>query len=153
MSIDGTGSGIHIVQVVGEDILTKYNELKPMIDAALKHSSGEWTAQQIIQGAIADPQNFHVWEVFDSGELVAVGTTRLIQYNNFVSLHIITLGGKTLGKFPEWTVEFSEMIGKFPQIDCLEFTGRRGLLKPLERAGWKERYTTMRLSLKETFDV
>ena len=144
---------INIVQVVGEDILTKYNQLKPMIDSALVHSSGEWTTQQIIQGAISDPQNMHVWEVFDSGELVAVGTTRLIRYNNFVSMHIITLGGKTMGKFPEWTTKFTEMMKKFPQIDCLEFTGRRGLLKPLERAGWLERYTTMRLSLKETFDV
>ena len=144
---------IEITQVVGEDILLKYKYLKPFIESALKHSSGEWTTQQIIQGAISDPQNFHVWEVFDDGELVAIGTTRLIQYNNFVSLHIITLGGKTNDKMTEWTEEFATQMSKFPQIDCLEFTGRRGLLKPLEKAGWKERYTTMRKSLKETFDV
>ena len=144
---------IEITQVVGEDILLKYKYLKPFIESALKHSSGEWTTQQIIQGAISDPQNFHVWEVFDDGEFVAIGTTRLIQYNNFVSLHIITLGGKTNDKFPEWTQEFTNKISQFPEIDCLEFTGRRGLLKPLEKAGWKERYTTMRKSLKETFDV
>jgi len=144
---------ISIVQVVGEDILTKYNQLKPMIDTALAHSSGEWTTQQIVQGSISDPQNFHVWEVFDDGELVAIGTTRFIQYNNFNSLHIITLGGKTNDKMTEWTEEFSNQMKKFPQLDCLEFTGRRGLLKPLEKAGWKERYTTMRKSLKETFDV
>jgi|TARA_R110000823_G_scaffold279527_1_gene397785 hypothetical protein len=144
---------IEITQVVGEDILLKYKYLKPFIESALKHSSGEWTTQQIIQGAISDPQNFHVWEVFDDGEFVAIGTTRLIQYNNFVSLHIITLGGKTNDKMTEWTEEFATQMSKFPQIDCLEFTGRRGLLKPLEKAGWKERYTTMRKSLKETFDV
>ena len=144
---------IEITQVVGEDILLKYHCLKPSIESALKHSSGEWTTQQIIQGSISDPQNFHVWEVFDDGELVAIGTTRLIQYNNFVSLHIITLGGKTNDKMTEWTEEFATQMSKFPQIDCLEFTGRRGLLKPLEKAGWKERYTTMRKSLKETFDV
>ena len=144
---------ISITQVVGEDILLKYNELKPQIETALAHSSGEWTTQQIIQGAISDPQNFHVWEIFDDGELVAISTTRYIQYNNFNSLHIITLGGKTNDKMAEWTTEFAEQMKKFPQIDCLEFTGRRGLLKPLTKCGWKERYTTVRLSLKETFDV
>ena len=59
---------IEITQVVGEDIFLKYKYLKPFIESALKHSSGEWTTQQIIQGAISDPQNFHVWEVFDDGD-------------------------------------------------------------------------------------
>ena len=144
---------IEITQVVGEDILIKYNDLKPYIESALDHSSGEWTTEQIIQSAISHPSIFHVWEVFDNGTLVAIGTTRVVQYNNFVSLHIITLGGKTNDKMTEWTEEFSVHISQFPEIDCLEFTGRRGLLKPLEKAGWKERYTTMRKSLKETFDV
>lgn len=144
---------INIKQVTGEDILIRYNSFKPLIEAALKHSSGEWTVEQIIKGCVSDPSNFHLWEVFDDGEFVAVATTRFIQYNSFNSVHIITLGGKTNSKMSEWTTEFATQMEKFPQVDCLEFTGRRGLLKPLEKAGWKERYTTMRLSLKETFDV
>jgi len=144
---------IEIIQVVGEDILLKYHCLKPFIESALKHSSGEWTTQQIIQSAITHPETFHIWEVFDDDQFVALGTTRVIQYNNFVSLHIITLGGKTNDNMAQWTEAFTKQMSKYPQLDCLEFTGRRGLLKPLEKAGWTERYTTMRKSLKETFDV
>jgi hypothetical protein len=144
---------IEIKQVIGEDILLGYESFKALIETALKHSSGEWTVQQIITSCISDPSNFHLWEIFDDGDFVALATTRYLTYNSFNSLHIITLGGKTNAKMSEWTTEFAEQMKKFPQIDCLEFTGRRGLLKPLTKCGWSERYTTMRLSLKETFDV
>ena len=40
------------------------------------------------------------------------------------------------------------MIKKFPQVDYLEFTGRRGLVKGLTKVGWNEKYTTMRKQLK-----
>ena len=34
-------------------------------------------------------------------------------------------------------------------IDMLELTGRKGFVKQLEKAGWTERYTTMRKLIKE----
>ena len=34
-------------------------------------------------------------------------------------------------------------------IDMLELTGRRGFVKQLEKAGWTERYTTLRKLIKE----
>lgn len=146
-------SDISIVKLDVEDILKDYNEIAPEVEKALKHSSGEWTTLQVLQMCIADPVNFHAWAICDDGEWVAYATTRLVKYNNFIAIHIITLGGKTNNKLGEWTEIFSEHMKEYPQIDCIEFTGRRGLLKPLEKAGWKERYTTMRYALNDTINL
>lgn len=144
---------ISIVKLDVEDILKDYNEIAPMISVALEHSSGEWTTLQVLQAAIADPANFHVWYVYDKGELVATASTRLVRYNNFIAIHIITLGGKTNDKLSEWTEEFVEQMREYPQVDVIEFTGRRGLLKPLVKAGWKERYTTVRYAMNDTINL
>lgn len=144
---------ITIKMLTSEEILEQYAGIKPEIDKALEHCSGEWTSTQIITSCVSDPSNFHIWSVYDGQERIARASTRFIQYNNFTSLHIITVGGKSNGKMPEWSEVFIELLKEYPQLDCVECTGRRGLLKPLIKAGWSERYTTIRKSLKEGFDV
>ena len=77
-----------------------------------------------------------------------------MQYNNFVALHIITLGGKEIyDEMPNLITMFENMVKKYDNIDVLEYTGRRGFIKQLNTVGWKEKYTTMRKSLKENLDV
>jgi hypothetical protein len=143
-----------IKQVVGEDILIRYNNLKVQINAALEYSSGEWTAAQIVARAISEPDMFHIWEVLKDGSPIAIGTTRVIHYNNFTSLHIMTLGGiDVYEEMPALIMQFEEMTKEHDNIDCLEFTGRRGFVKQLTKVGWTERYTTMRKSLKEDLNV
>lgn len=136
-----------------EDILADYNEIKPEIEKALVFSSGEWTANQIIRNAIAEPNLFQIWYVYDEGERIAIASTRILNYPNFNSIHIITLGGRTNNKFKEWTEEFLDIMKEYPHIDCVEFTGRRALVKRLEDYGWKERYTTMRIATRDSFKV
>jgi hypothetical protein len=143
-----------IEQVVGEDILLRYKDIKTELDRALEHSSGEWTAAQIVEGTIREPNMFHIWEVLKDNLPVAIGATRVIQYNNFTSLHIMTLGGEDIKEnIPEIILIFEDIIKKYEGIDILEYTGRRGFVKQLTKVGWKERYTTMRKSLKENLDV
>ena len=48
---------------------------------------------------------------------------------------------------------FENIIKEHESIDALEYTGRRGFVKQLTTVGWIEKYTTMRKSLKENFDV
>jgi len=140
-----------IKQIVGEDILVRYNELKVEIDKALDHSDGEWTAAQVVEAAIRDPNMFHIWEVLKDDSPICIATSRVITYNNFNSLHIITLGGSEIyAQMPDLITEFEQMIKKYEEIDYLEYTGRRGFVKQLNKVGWTERYTTMRKNLKET---
>jgi len=139
-----------IKQIKGEDILIRYNSLKQEIDKALEHSDGEWTAAQIVEAAIKEPTMFHLWEVLMDGSPVAIATTRVITYNSFTSLHIITLGGSEIyADMPYLITEFEKMVKEYEHIDYLEYTGRRGFIKQLTRVGWNEMYVTMRKHLKE----
>ena len=139
-----------IKQIIGEDILIRYNNLKHEINSALEYSDGEWTSEQIITSAIKEPHMFHVWEVLIDGLPVAIATTRVITYNNFTSLHIMTLGGSGVYEdMPGLITHFEEMVRNYEHIDYLEFTGRKGFLKQLNKVGWKEQYIVMRKKLKE----
>jgi hypothetical protein len=84
------------------------------------------------------------------GSPVALATTRVITYNNFTSLHIITLGGSEIyADMPYLITEFEKMVKEYEHIDYLEYTGRRGFIKQLTKVGWNEMYVTMRKHLKE----
>jgi len=138
-----------IKQILDEGLLSRFDEIKTKIDKALVYSDGEWTSYQIVKQAIANPGLFQVWDIIDkTGQSVAIATTRFLEYNSFNSIHIITLGGIANGDFPLWAEEFEKIIKEFPQVDYLEFTGRRGLVKGLTKVGWNEKYTTMRKQLK-----
>jgi len=143
-----------IKQILGEELLSRFDEIKGNIDMALVYSDGEWTSFQIVKEAIANPGLFQVWEALNKeGKSVAIGTTRFLEYNSFNSIHIITLSGVAQqllspGEFTKWAEEFEKIIKEFPQVDYLEFTGRRGLVKELTKIGWNEKYTTMRKQLK-----
>ena len=138
-----------IKQILDEGLLSRFDEIKNKIDKALVYSDGEWTSYQIVKQAIANPGLFQVWDILDKrGQSVAIATTRFLEYNSFNSIHIITLGGVANGDFPLWAEEFEKIIKEFPQVDYLEFTGRRGLVKGLTKVGWNEKYTTMRKQLK-----
>ena len=135
---------------MGEDLLIRYSSIKHKIDSALKYSDGEWTSEQIITSVIKDPIMFHVWEILLNGAPIAMATTRVITYNNFTSLHIMTLGGDDIyNDMPDLITNFEDMVKKYEHIDYLEFTGRRGFIKQLNKVGWEEKYVVMRKNLKE----
>lgn len=139
-----------IKQILGEDILLRYKELAEGIDKAIEYTDGEWTSIQLIEACIKQPSLFHVWEVVKGDEVLAIATTRIITYNNFTALCIVTLGGSELYKeMPALITEFEKVVRKYDQIDYLEYAGRRGFVKQLTKVGWTERYTIMRRNLKE----
>ena len=137
-----------IQRIVGEDILLNYKAIKTELEKALKYSDGERSAAQIILNSVSQPQIYQIWQVYKDGKGVALGSTRVVQYEGFTALHIITLAGNTDGDLSEWAAMFEQEMKDQP-IDMLEFTGRRGFVKQLEKAGWTERYTTMRKLIKE----
>ena len=140
-----------IKQITGEDILIRYAEIKIEIDRALAPSDGEWTSVQVVSAAIKNPDNYHIWDIIRDGKTIAIGSTRIIHYNNFTSLHIITLGGSDLyDDMPDLVTDFEKMVKEYEHIDYLEYTGRRGFIKQLTKVGWNERYVVMRKHLKET---
>jgi hypothetical protein len=138
-----------IQRIVGENLLLNYQFIKTELEKALEYSDGDRNATQIILDSISNPQIYQIWAVFKDGNRVALGSTRVVKYAGFRALHIITLAGETDGDLSEWAAIFEEEMKEQP-IDMLELTGRKGFVKQLEKAGWTERYTTMRKLIKET---
>ena len=138
-----------IQRIVGENLLLNYQTIKTELEKALEYSDGDRNATQIILDSISNPQIYQIWQIFNDGKGVALGSTRVVKYAGFRALHIITLAGETDGNLSEWAAIFEEEMKEQP-IDMLELTGRRGFVKQLEKAGWTERYTTMRKLIKET---
>ena len=68
-----------IEQVLGEDILLRYKEIKIELEKALEYSSGEWSAAQIVTKTISEPHLFHIWEISKDGSIVGIGSTRVLQ--------------------------------------------------------------------------
>ena len=137
-----------IERIAGEELLLNYERVKVKLEKALEYSDGERNATQIILSSISEPGIFQIWQIFKDGKGVALGSTRVVQYEAFTALHIITLAGETDGNLTEWSAIFEEEM-KEHSIDMLELTGRRGFVKQLEKAGWTEKYTTMRKLIKE----
>ena len=46
-----------------EEALRRYGEFEKHLEGALKYSSGEWTAVQIMQSVITEPAMFQIWEI------------------------------------------------------------------------------------------
>ena len=140
-----------IQRILGENLLLNYQLIKTELEKALEYSDGDRNASQIILDSISNPQIYQIWQIFKEGKGVALGSTRVVQYAGFRALHIITLAGETDGDLSEWAAIFEKEMKEQP-IDMLELTGRRGFVKQLEKAGWSERYTTMRKLIKEKTD-
>ena len=133
-----------------EECVERWNELKPSLDKVLiEQSDGEWTSFQILENVLSHPRYFHIWEATADGVIEGIMTTRVIEYNNFTSLHITSAAGDAQGNFDKYLQELKKISLGYENIDVLECCGRRGLVKVLGREGWNERYTTMRLNLKE----
>jgi len=95
-----------IQRIVGEDILLNYKAIKTELEKALEYSDGDRSAAQIILNSVSQPQIYQIWQVYKDGKGIALGSTRVVQYEGFVALHIITLAGDTDGDLTEWSAMF-----------------------------------------------
>ena len=131
-----------------EECLKRWGEIEPCLAKALVHSRGEWTPTEIMREVMRDPTQFHIWDIkANTGETVAFGSTRINRYNRYSSLHVITLanveGNKALFKDYIGIVSKVEEKAKEAGLQRMEFTGRKGWLKVLNKVGYNEQYVTM----------
>ena len=133
-----------------EECVKRWVEIEPYITSVLdEHSRGEWTAWQILQEVIRDPNNFHIWDGTIDGVFGAILTTRIIAYNNFTALHCTTVSGSSGGDFNGYIKQLEKEARLNSFIDVVECTGRRGLMRLLKKDGWEENYVTCTLDLRE----
>ena len=79
-----------IERITGENLLLNYKIIKTKLEKALEYSDGDRSAAQIILNSVSQPQIYQIWQIFNDGKGVALGSTRVVQYEGFTALHIIT---------------------------------------------------------------
>jgi len=138
------------------ECIERWSDISYFLDEALSHSRGEWTTNDILKNVLNNPINFHVWEVInEAGDVVAIASTRIINYNHFDSLHIIALTAVENDEFNQWEDYATEALEalvvrvKKAGLERVEFTGRKGWMRRLKPLGWTEQYITMDLYLGE----
>jgi len=145
-----------IRMVAPNECIKKWGDISHLLNQALSHSRGEWTTDDILKNVLNDPINFHIWEVNnEAGDVVAIASTRIINYNHFDSLHIIALTAVENDEFDKWEDYATEALEalvvrvKKAGLERVEFTGRKGWMRRLKPLGWTEQYITMDLYLGE----
>ncbi len=139
-----------------DECIENWSDLSCYLNKALSHSRGEWTTNDILKNVLVSPNVYHVWEVTNnSGNVVAIASTRIVRYNHFDALHIIALtsvGNDEMDEWEDYAVEALNAVkskAKEAGLDRIEFAGRKGWLKKLKSLGWKEQYITMDYFLGE----
>ena len=160
MVIKKEGEGMYDIRMLTQDeCLDRWVHIKPYLEKALAYSRGEWTPNEILKEIMVQPLLFHLWEISNDGKVVALASTRSINYGSFSSLHIITLANVATDEDIRWEdyqEEALEPVIKMAReagLDRIEVTGRRGWVRKLKSIGWKEQYITMDMELKGESDA
>ena len=92
-----------------------------------------WEAHDVLQHAIADPTNFHIWSVDSLGGTVAFFATRIYSYPNHTALNVFALANvKGCTDIMKYYLDLTpdlEKIAKEAGIDKIEIVGRKGWTK------------------------
>jgi hypothetical protein len=109
-----------------QDILEKWQILKPHIESANEHSAGEMTPFDI--ALLAMVGKAHIWLTVDQNDNVAsVIVTRFIEQTRRKTMLIQTCGGSVEG-WDAWTAHHDNLI-KFAQdnmCSSIQIWGRKG---------------------------
>ena len=114
------------------DIPYLWNQVKPLIDKALKHGSGEVTSNDLLK-LLLEGQN-ELWCGIDQTGVTSAGITEIVTYPQKRILRIITWATRS-GKDQElWTGALSnvERYARQNQCELLEAYARKGLARKLK---------------------
>lgn len=112
----------------------------PMIELALRHSDGEFSAEDILEMLLERRAQF--WAIGDEQEILAVFVTWVVVFPQFSILEVLCAGGKGIG---DWASYISVFEAFAAEQGCrkLRWFGRDGLVKVMEKFGFHKRYTVM----------
>lgn len=120
------------------------------VDIAMDTGQGERTTTQILDAA--NQGKIQVWlTVDDTGQIVCVTTTEIIDYPNRRVCHIITCTGNPSFKWEDYK-EQHEAVEQFAkEMDCsaVMIWGRPGWVRQLPKIGYEQTYVIMEKQLKE----
>ena len=140
------GINCKVVLIQPGDLELVWDEVVPLIEAALKYSEGEVIPEDLVQPIKTG--KMQLW-VAMSGGVIAAMITEIITYPRKRVLRVITIAGKDGRGMSKW-YGFLPLIEGFAlsnNCSSLEAWTRKGMAKKLK--DWEHKYMVITKDLKE----
>ena len=133
-----------VVLVAHDDIKYVWDEVAPLMDAALKHSEGELLTEDLVEHL--DNEDLRLWVAMLDNKVIAAMITEVITYPRKKILRIITLAGKDMELWYDFLPSI-EGYAVSKQCSALEAWTRKGMTRKLK--DWKHSYSVITKDLKQ----
>ena len=140
------GTNCKIVLISPDDLEVVWDEVVPLIDAALKYSEGEILPEDLVQPLKTG--KMQLWVAL-SGGVIAAMITEIVIYPRKRVLRVITIAGKDGRGMSKW-YGFLPLIEGFAlnnNCSSLEAWTRKGMAKKLK--DWEHKYMVITKDLKQ----
>ena len=135
-----------VVLIQPDDLEMVWDEVVPLIDAALKYSEGEIISEDLVQPL--KTEKMQLWVAMSDGVIAAM-ITEIITYPRKRVLRVITIAGKDGRGMGRW-YGFLPLIEGFAlnnNCSSLEAWTRKGMAKKLK--DWEHKYMVITKDLKQ----
>jgi len=130
---------VHRVICAGLD-LKYWDFIKDDIELALKHDGGRVNIDDMYKFIVN--KDVQLWAIHD-GDIHAVMTTQIINYPQLKVVNIFTVTGKQAETWLDLLIETVTAWAKQQGCTAMEFTGRKGWEKLLNKKGFGNTQITM----------
>ena len=115
--------------LIPEEVLAKWPEIAPLVLSFLEKGEGESTVFDIAQKCLS--MHYQCWIVTDEDKIICVCITKIDEYSEFKSLHIIGVAGSAMHTWQHFHCAL-EGFAKFNSCKRITQWGRKGWIKQLE---------------------
>jgi hypothetical protein len=112
--------------------------VKPLLEPAIKESSGRWQPEYVLVSLVNGYQQLWVVEEKNSKKIVAAATTQIIDYPEKRLFCMHFLGGKGWEDWCENLIDVCSKYAKQAGCDGVECNARPGFWKWFKNIGWSK---------------
>ena len=140
------GTNCKVVLIQPDDLDVVWDEVVPLIEAALKYSEGEVIPEDLVKPIKIG--KMQLWVAMFKGSVIAAMITEIVVYPRKRTLRVITIAGKDGHGMSKWYGFLPLVEGFALSNNCssLEAWTRKGMAKKL--TDWEHKYMVITKDLK-----
>ena len=141
------GTNCKVVLIQPGDLELVWDEVVPLIEAALKYSEGEVIPEDLVKPIKIG--KMQLWAALSEGSVIAAMITEIVVYPRKRVLRVITIAGKDGRGMSKWYGFLPLVEGFALSNNCssLEAWTRKGMAKKL--TDWEHKYMVITKDLKQ----
>ena len=140
------GTNCKVVLIQPDDLDVVWDEVVPLIEAALKYSEGEVIPEDLVKPIKIG--KMQLWIAMFKGSVIAAMITEIVVYPRKRTLRVITIAGKDGHGMSKWYgfLPLVEVFALSNNCSSLEAWTRKGMAKKL--TDWEHKYMVITKDLK-----